>query len=444
MNILSPHSVESRRRAVHKTGLLTVADIGSSKISCLIARLIPLQNTQHLPWRTHRIEVLGFAMRQSQGVRSGLVVDIAAAEQAVRNAVDAAERMAGLVVKSVIVNFSGRHMRSEQLEAEIALSGARAELADVRRVIKAACGRRQSLPRPIIHAVPLSFSLDDDRNLEDPRDMAGALLGVDMHCLSIDALAARNLEHCLNRAYLKVEALAATPYAAALSTLLREEIQFGAVCADFGAGTTSFAIFHKGKFIHAGCIPLGGRHITADIAQGFSISVEEAEKLKVMHGSAADYECGDDQYVSLGGISGAGRRFSRKELAKIIRARVEEIGEMLRDRSNRAGFRFGAGRRLVLTGGGAQLAGLPDIIRKICLVKPRIGRPLGIAGLPASARGGAYAALAGLAVYPQSLGFSEQEFNPAGTEYEPGGKLKNAGSRFLQSVNGYVKVFKGF
>jgi len=444
MNIVSS-SLFEQAASGHKTGLLTVLDMGSSKISCLIARLVPLHKTLHLPWRTHKVEVLGFAARQSRGIRAGLVVDIAAAEQVVRKVIDAAERMAGLMVKSIIVNFSGRHMKSERLEAKIALNEERVELADIRRVIAAACAARRAVKRPIIHAVPLAFSLDEDRGLEDPRNMAGIQLGVDMHCLAIDAGTARNLEHCLNRAYLKVEALVATPYAAALSTLLREETIFGATCVDFGGGTTSFAIFRKGKFVHADSLPVGGQHITADIAQGLAISVEEAERLKIMHGSVADYACGDDSYIAVNAPAYAGtRRFGRKELTKIIRARVEEIGEMVRDHCARAGFRPVAGQRLVLTGGASQLAGLPDIMHMICRVKPRIGRPLGISGLPVEARSGAYAALAGLSVYPQSLGFSEQEFNLSGAEYEPGKKLKKAGQRFLQSVNGYVKVFKGF
>jgi len=442
MNIVSSSLFEPSAPA-RQAGLLTVVDIGSSKISCLIARLVPLRKTLHLPWRTHRVEVLGFAARQSRGMRAGLVVDIAAVEQGVRKVIDAAERMAGLMVKSVIVNFSSRHMKSERLAADIAPLGERVALADVHRVIAAACAGRQAVKRPLIHAVPLAFSLDEDRALDDPRNLAGGRLGVDMHCLAVDAVAARNLEHCLNRAYLKVEALVATPYAAALSTLLREEIAFGATCVDFGGGTTSFAVFRKGKFVHADCLPLGGQHITADIAHGLAIAPEEAERLKIMHGSVADYAGSDDSYIAAGAYGGE-QRFSRRELAKIIRARVEEIGEMVRDRCARAGFRLTAGQRLILTGGASQLTGLGDLVQTICQVKPRIGRPLGISGLPAEARSGAYAALSGLSVYPQSLGFSEQEFTLSGTEYEPGKSIKKAGRRLLQSVNGYVKVFKGF
>jgi len=439
MNILSS-SLFDRGPSAHKAGLLSVLDIGSSKITCMIARLTPLAQTLHLPWRTHRIEVLGFAARRSQGVRAGTVVDIQAAEQAVRQVVDSAERMAGLMVKSVIANFSGRQMRSERVGAEIPLGSDRVRMADVRNVIEAACAARGGSRRPLLHAVPLSFAVDENRGLEDPRDMAGSRLQVDMHCLSVDAVAARNLEHCLNRAYLKVEALAAAPYAAALSTLLREEVLFGATCVDMGGGTTCFSVFRKGRFVYADCIPIGGGHITADIAQGLDVSVEEAERLKILHGSAADYECSDEADIAL--VSG--RQISRRALARIIRPRVEEISEMLRDRAAKAGFRPAQGRRLVLTGGAARLEGLTDIVQSVTQVKPRIARPLGISGLPQAARGGAYAVLAGLAVYPQSLGFSDQDFNLIGADYEPGGKLKGVSSRLLQSVNGYVKVFKGF
>jgi len=441
MNILSSSGLEPNA-AAQKTGLLTVLDIGSSKIACLIVRLSPLGKALQLPWRTHRIEVLGFAVRQSQGIRCGLVTDIAAAEQVVRRTVGAAERAAGLTVKSVIVNFSGRYMRSECVRGDISLKKERVQLADVRAVIQSACEKRTGSDDkwPLIHAVPLRFNVDDYGDLEDPRDMAGAKLGAELHCLGVQPQAARNLERCLNRAYLQVEALVASPYASGLSTLLREEVQFGATCVDFGGGTTGFAIFRKGRLVHADCIAVGGRHITADIAQAFSIGAEEAEWLKIMHGSAAADECGEEKNIRLE----SGRRISRRALADIIRPRAEEISELMRDRCARAGFPPAGRRRLVLTGGAAQLNGLTDTVEAVMGVKPRIGRPLGISGLPPEARGGAYAAVTGLSVYPQSLGFSEQEFTPGGTEYEPGGRLKSAGARLLKSVNGYVRVFKGF
>lgn len=450
MNILSSSLFEMQAQA-RKSGLLTVLDIGSGKISCVIARLQPLQKTLHLPWRTHRVEVLAFAARQSKGVRAGMIVDIAAAERVIRNVVDAAERKAGLLVKSVIVSFSGRHMQSEHSSAEIALEQERVQDIDIKQVIAAACVSSHGRSRPVIHAVPLSFYLDKDQYIEDPRSMEGRRLGVNMHCLAVDAAAARNLEHCLNRAYLKAEALVAAPYASALSTLLREDIIFGGACIDWGAGTTSFAVFHKGKFVHAECLSIGGNHITADIAQGFSIPLEEAERLKIMHGSAVDY-AGGEHYVTLAaepvedkadyGETAGKQRFPREKLTKIIRARTEEISEMVRDRCARAGFRFVGGRRLILTGGASQLVGLPEIVHSVMQIRPRIGRPLGISGLPSAARSGAYAALAGLAIYPQSRLCPEREFNSFGTEYERGRKIKQAGTRLLQSVNGYVKVFK--
>jgi len=414
--------------ASRKTRLLTVLDIGSCKIACVIARLRPLERTQHLPGRTHHMEVLGFGIQQSRGVKSGAIIDIAAAEQAIRLAVDAAERMAGLVVDSVIVNVSCRGMKSEHIAAEVALGDTAVTMHDIRHVLSEGSQVVFHRDRPILHSLPVSFSLDGEQDIADPRDMIASRLGVDMHVVTADTAPLRNLEHCINRAHLSVERMVVTPLASGLSILVGDEAQLGAACIDFGGGTTTISIFSKGKFIFADTLSLGGNHITLDIAKGLSISIEDAERLKVMHGSALSSGADDRHMITLASLHGlrdSGAQYPRGVLSRIIRARVEEMLELVRDRLGRSGFGPAVGKRLILTGGGVQLTGLPEVARHILSSRLRIGRPLGISGLPDMARGAAFSTMVGLLIYPQSAGFDDQKLHSA-----PAEGLMGTGARF--------------
>jgi len=416
MSVLSSISSAGSR----KTRLLTVLDVGSSKISCIIARLRPLDHTQYLPGRTHRMKVLGFGVQQSRGVKSGVIVDLAAAEQAIRLAVDAAERMADLVVDSVIVNFSCRGMKSEHVTAEVPVGGQTVTMRDIRHVLSGGSQAAFRCERPIVHSLPVSFSLNGEQDVADPLDMIGSTLGVDIHVVTVDTAPLRNLEHCINRAHLSVERMVATPLASGLSILVGDEAQLGAACIDFGGGTTTISVFSKGKFVFADSLAVGSHHITLDIARGFFIPIEEAERLKVMHGSALTGGGLEDKHVitlpALHGMGDSVARYPRGVLSRIIRARAEEILELVRDRLACSGFGQVVGKRLILTGGGVQLTGLPEVARHVLSRRLRIGRPLGISGLPDMARRAAFSTAVGLLIYPQTAEFDEQKLHSVPTE----------------------------
>ncbi|MFZ2102034.1 MAG: cell division protein FtsA, partial [Oricola sp.] len=239
----------------------------------------------------------------------------------------------------------------------------------------------------------------------DPRGMIGHELTLNMHVLTADSAPLRNIELCVNRAHLSVEAMVATPYASGLAALVDDELDLGCACVDMGGGTTSVAIFADRAFIHADSIPVGGHHVTMDIARGFSCRLEDAERLKVMQGSALATPADERDVIQIPAIgdedNGQATQVPRSLLNRIIAARVEETLEMLRDRINKSGYSSVVGKRVVLTGGAAQLTGLPELARRILGRNVRIGRPLGVAGLPAAAKSPAFAAAAGLMIYPQ-------------------------------------------
>ena len=398
----------ARRAATRRPSIVSILDIGSSKICCLIAQLKPFDGEdarESLRGRTHAIEILGIGHQRSRGIKSGVVVNLDAAEHAIRLAVDAAERMAGVTVDSLFVNVSAGRLASETYSASVALSGKVVEEADIGRVL--AAGRRHSVSdgRTVVHALPIGYSLDADGGIADPRGMVGERLGVDMHMVTADAQPLHNIELCINRCHLSVERLVATPYASGLSVLVDDESELGCASVDFGGGTTTIAVFMKGELVHVDAIAIGGQHITTDIARGLATGLEDAERLKTIHGSALPSATDEREMISVTPIGDddgePANQVPRSALTRIIRPRVEEILEVVRDRLNASGFAALVGRRMVLTGGASQLTGLVEAARRVLARNVRIGRPLGIAGMPEVARGPAFSAAVGLIIYPQ-------------------------------------------
>ena len=204
----------------------------------------------------------------------------------------------------------------------------------------------------------------------------------------------------------------ATPYAAGLATLVDDEAEMGAAVVDMGGGTTSVGVFSGGNMVHSDAFAVGGNHVTLDLARGLTTRLSDAERLKTMHGSCLIAASDEREMVSVPQVGEEGEHpnyIPKNQLNKIIRPRVEEILELVRDRLKAAGFAAHAGRRLVLTGGAAQLTGLPELARGMISNQVRIGRPMGLHGLPESAKSPAFAAAAGLVVYPQVAGVEHFE-----------------------------------
>ena len=382
---------------------VTVLDIGSSKIVCAIARLRPVEQNQMLPNRTHTVDLVGFGHHRARGIKSGLIVDMDAAEQSIRLAVDAAERMSGLTVESLIVNVSAGRLTSEAYAASVAIDGHEVEDIDIRRVLEAGSAHSLREGRSVVHSLPVGFTLDDATAIRDPRGMLGANLGVDMHVVSADSAPIRNIVLCIERCHLHVDAVVATPYASGLSVLVDDEAELGACVVDCGGGTTSLAVFQHGRFVHADSVPVGGHHITTDIAMGLSTPIQHAERLKTLHGSPLPCPSDEHEFLNIMqvGDEHEQNQIPRSHLVRIIRPRVEEILEIVRDKLKASNLLSQAGRCVVLTGGASQLTGLGEVARRIFGRQVRIGRPLGVSNLPEAAKGPAFASVFGLTIYPQ-------------------------------------------
>jgi cell division protein FtsA len=342
--------------------------------------------------------------------------------------IDAAEPMAGVEVESVIVNLSGGRLGSQLFAAKIGVQGKAVGEYEIHRVLEAASHASAQAGRAALHAIPTGFSLDAQRGVHDPKGMIGDELGAELNVASCDAAAARNLMLAIERCHLRVAAVVADPYAAGLSTLVDDEAELGSALIDFGGGTTTIGVFAGDRLAFVDGVAVGGNHITMDIARGLSVSLADAERLKTLYGACIASPSDDRETISAhraGDDPDHPSQLPKSELVRIVRPRVEEILELARDRLRAAGHADHMGRRLVLTGGASQLTGLPELARTIISPQARVGRPLGVEGLPESAKSPAFASAVGLLIYPQVAGLEH---------FEPG----QAAPRRSEMEDGYV------
>lgn len=396
---------KTRQMPPNKTALVAALDIGTSKIACLIARLKPCPPSEALRGRTHAVELIGLSHIQSRGVKAGAVVDLNACEQAVRQAVALAERMAKVRVESVLLSVSAGRLQGQLVEASSELRGGAVTPGDIGRVISAGMHHATPHGRTVLHALPVGYALDGVKGVRDPSGMVARRFGIDMNVVTADATVAKNLMLVVERCHLNVEAMAAGSYVAGLSLLTDDEADLGAAVVEMGAGTTTIAVYSGGQFVHAGGFALGGQHVTMDLARGLGACIADAERIKTLYGTVltGGSDARDVMSVPTAGDHDrdGSQVVSRATIANIIRQRVEETFEMVRDRLADSPLAAEPRARVVLSGGASQLTGVADLAGRILGREVRVGRPLGFGRLPVEAKSATFAVPTGLLVYPQ-------------------------------------------
>ncbi|MEI6557252.1 MAG: cell division protein FtsA [Rhodospirillaceae bacterium] len=379
------------KKALHG-GVIAALDIGSSKICCLIARADD----------PAAIKVIGCGHTSSQGVRAGTIVNMEDAEAAIANAVHSAEQMAGVTAHDIFVNVSGGHPTSRMLGVEVAILDQEVTEVDLRRALAQGRAQHRIPENEVIHAIPVSYSLDGNRGIRDPRGMFGDRLGVQLHMVTASSGPLRNLSTCIARCHLDIVGSAVSPYASGLASLVEDELDLGCTCIDLGGGTTSLAVFSEGNLVFTDCVPVGGSHVTSDIARGLATPLGHAERMKILHGNAMTSSADDREMITVPLVGEDERtqtnQVPKAQLVRIIRPRLEEILELVRTRLEDSGADGYSGRRVVLTGGGAQLPGLRELAQQVLDKQVRIGRPTRVSGLPEAASGPAFATAAGLLI----------------------------------------------
>ena len=380
-----------------RAGPFGVLDIGTTKIACLIARAES----------DGSVRVLGFGWQRGSGVRGGTITDLERAERAIRACVGQAEDMADTRLRSITVNLSCGMPESRLFNVQWPVGGRAIEESDIRRVVSEGRARAEQEGRDIIHALPLAFSVDETSGVADPRGLHCGTLTARLHVIDATTNALRTLHTCIGRCDLDISAIVSSPMAAGLSTLVQEERELGTTVIDMGGGTTGMAVFAEGQLLHTALLPIGGTHVTSDLARMLSTPTDHAERLKTLYGSV--HASPDDERELLpvplvGEEEHQMAKVPRTAVVNIIRPRLEETFEMVRERLDASGFSRAAGARVVLTGGASQLGGVRELAATLLDRPVRLGRPSGLRGLPESASGPAFATAAGLIAWAAGEG----------------------------------------
>lgn len=389
-----------------RAAIVAALDVGTSKVVCAIARLEPRGAQDVLRRRSHAVDIIGFGHVEARGMKSGNVADLEAADHAIRQAITIAEQSASVHLESVAVSISTGRLGSERFTASVDIVGPSIRENDIARLLAAGSQHSGREGRIVVHSLPLGYAIDGVHGIRDPRGMLARHFGLDMHVVTADIAAPRNLMLAIERCHLSVEAMVASPYMAGLSALADDEADLGAAVVDMGAGTTTIAVFSGGRFIHIDGFAVGGHHVTMDLARGLNAKVADAERIKTFYGTVVAGMSDERDMIPVPAMSSDSREppqvVSRAALVPFIKPRVEEILEMIRDRLAASPFAAEPQGTVILTGGASQLTGLSELASRILGRQVRVGRPLGISGLPDAAKGPAFAVAAGLLVYPQA------------------------------------------
>lgn len=384
-----------RRRSKARRGIVSALDIGSSKVCCVIAQL----------QGEGSFEILGVGHQLSTGLKSGVVTNMDEVVTSIVNAVHTAEKMAGLTIRDVIVSVNGAHLKSLNFAVELNVAGHAIDEADIRRALFQAKESIKEKDLQVLHNIPTGYALDGTKGIRDPRGMYGDQLRVAVHTILSNPGALYNLNTCVARSHLEISGNVAAAYASGLACLVDDERELGAILIDMGGSTTSYAVFYEGQLQHTGCVPLGGDHITMDIARCFLTTLTHAERLKTLHGSAVASASDERETVVIplvGESRGEGiNQMPRSALVAVIRPRVEEIFDYIRSRLLKAGIDSSQGRRIVLTGGGSQLSGVREIASVMLGKNIRFGRPLSL-GSSELSQNASFSTCIGLLSYGQA------------------------------------------
>lgn len=406
--------------------LVTVLDVGTSKVCCLIAK------AHYRSGEEPTYSVIGFGLQRSQGVKSGMIVDMDAAERSIRAAVDQAERMAGVIVEDVFLTVTCGRVKSDNLSASVAISGESVQNTDIGRVLAAGQNYASGNDRFVLHTVATGYRLDESEGVSDPRGMIANRLSVDIHCVAADERPLKNLVLCVERCHLGVAGLAAASFASGHSIIAKDEAEIGVICIDLGAGTTTVSIFADGSFVFADALAIGGHHVTVDLARSLSVSLDQAERIKTLYGSAFATPSDEREIITLPAIDDdqafRGRQVSKADIAEIVRPRIEELFEMIAERL--ASCNGDELNRVVLTGGASLMTGLPELAERVLRKRVRLGTPDRTAGLPDHV-GPAHAASVGLLMRSDSVAV---EFGPLAPR-----RVLGTGTGYLARVGQWIR-----
>jgi len=393
MNIFTKKTTKKRQ------DIFAALDIGTSKVCCAIVKVEnrPLEKGGEV------LRLIGVGHQSSKGIKGGLIVDLEALEDAILNAVHSAEQMAGQTISGVCVNLPASSVRSQTFESHLSIANQTVDETHIRRLLSFGRNAQIAEDQQIIHALPISYTIDGTHGIHDPRGMMGSQLSVTIHLITAPKAMIRNLQNCIGRCHLDVTSFVVTPYASGLSTLVEDELALGATVIDMGGGTTTIASFLDGTLIHVDSLSIGGAHVTSDIARGISTPLVQAERLKTLYGTVILSSSDERENIAVPQLGenqdSQTHQIPKSVLTHIVRARIEETLELIWARLAATGMDKLVCQRIILTGGGSQLPGIREMAANLWGRQVRQGQPIGVIGASDVATNPMFATCAGLLQY---------------------------------------------
>jgi cell division protein FtsA len=369
-------------------------DVGTTKVCTLVGRVEDNKS----------IRIMGVGIEPSEGIKKGIIVDLAAASQAITRSVKKAESTSGLEITSALVSIAGAHVSSVNSRGAAAVNGNIIEQFDVEHAMEQARAVAIPYDREIIHVIQRGFSVDGQDGIRNPKGMHGYRLEVEAHIITASAATVDNLRQCVGAAGVEIQQFVLNPLASGEVVLTEQERQMGVAVCDIGGGTTDLAIYVNGDVWHTMVLSVGGNHVTQDIAHGLRLPFEQAEEVKKQQGYAVRAQVGSEEYFSVRPF-GEDRpvQINRQELAHIIEARVAEVFALTLQEIKRSGYDGLLPAGMVLTGGTAALPGIKRVASEVLGLPVRTAQPENLLGLVDRLNSPAYSTGVGLLRWALSM-----------------------------------------
>ncbi|MBU1751632.1 MAG: cell division protein FtsA [Chloroflexi bacterium] len=369
-------------------------DVGTTKVCALVGELDEHQT----------LHVVGVGVTPSRGLRKGLVVNVDQAANSIAVAVEQAERLSGYKIDSAVVGVAGSHISSLNSRGIVAITNSRRGITydDMARALESAQAVAVPTNREIIHVIPREYIIDGEPGIINPLGLLASRLEVEAHIVTGAVSSIQTLINCVHSLGIEISELVLQPLASAEAVLLAEEKEIGCALVDIGGGTTDLAMFVNGSVWHTTIIPVGGSHITNDIAICLRTPISTAEEIKIKYGHAVSAAVESDENIDISAFGERGRQaIARHRLSQVIEARMDEVFALVLREIQRSGYDGLLPAGVILTGGTANLGGICDLGRETLELPVRVGIPRGVAGLVDAIHSPAYATSVGLLLWSQ-------------------------------------------
>ncbi|MDH3977716.1 MAG: cell division protein FtsA [Gammaproteobacteria bacterium] len=387
-------------------GLIVGLDIGTSKVVAIVGEMRD----------DNELEVIGFGIHPSRGLKKGVVVNIESTVNSIQRAIEEAELMAGCEINSVFTGIAGSHVRSLNSHGIVAIKDREVVSSDVDRVIDAARAVAIPADQRILHVLPQEYIIDGQEGIREPIGMSGVRLEARVHMVTGAASAAQNIVKCVQRCGLEVDDVVLEQLASSYAVLTDDEMELGVCLVDIGGGTTDIAVFNGGAIKHTAVIPIAGDQVTNDIAVSMRTPTQYAEEIKIKYACALSQLANRDETIEVPSVGDRPpRRLARQTLAEVVEPRYEELFSLIRDELRRSGFEDMVAAGVVLTGGSSKMEGAVELAEEVFHMPVRLGMPQHVQGLADVVRNPIHATGVGLLLYAKNRVESPYTGHPVGS-----------------------------